>query len=130
MRIGKRRPHGSRAKTVLASMSIPSTGEAGPPKPPIIMESSMVAWIPLMVKRGLLAFPKDSKQLDPEVRRKCIYGRHVAAYMSVSIWLPHLIYWIDFRLVSWVSELNTVYDLSYTLMEMNRRSTSLTSVST
>lgn len=29
-------------------------------------------------------FNKDSKQLDPEVHRKYIYGGHVAAYMNVS----------------------------------------------
>lgn len=40
--------------------------------------------IPHSEKR-FAGFSKDSKQLDPEVHRKYIYGGHVAAYMRVRV---------------------------------------------
>ena len=36
-------------------------------------------------EKRFAGFDKESKQLDPEVHRKYIYGGHVAAYMRVSI---------------------------------------------
>ena len=41
--------------------------------------------IPHSEKR-FAGFSKESKQLDPEVHRKYIYGGHIAAYMRVWYW--------------------------------------------